>query len=561
MATVQRVSRRGFLLGAMATVLAACRSGGGGASGRPTSTAGGGPATTAAGGAATTAAPTTAAATTTQTPTTTLPPAPELPGDPFALGVASGDALSDAVVLWTRLAPDPLAAGGTAGMPGEDVPVVWEVSTSDDFATTVASGVVAASPDHAHSVHVDVTGLTPATTYRYRFRVGRYTSTTGRTVTMPDAGEPAATLTIGHACCQHYEQGLYAAHRDIAAAQLDALVFLGDYIYEGRAHPVGQDEAIRSHNGAEPTDLAGYRDRYALYRTDPDLRASHASTGWYVIWDDHEVQNNYAGDRSADPAIAPADFHARRAAAYQAWWEHQPVRLPPPTSADYQIYRSFALGSLAQLFLLDGRQYRSDQACGDRVLSLEPACPETFAPGRTMLGDTQERWLLDGLAATTATWNVIGNQTILSDLTINGAVLNFDQWDGYPDARQRLLTGIDQANLTNVVTITGDIHAAGVVDLIVADENGQHPVGAELITSSVSSTSNLPIGAEAVLAQFPNVHFADGTKRGWVRNTLDASAWEAEYRAVDDITRADSPISVAGRFRIVPTTPGAQRIA
>ena len=153
------------------------------------------------------------------------------------------------------------------------------------------------------------------------------------------------------------------------------------------------------------------------------------------------------------------------------------MRLPPPTSADYQIYRSFALGSLGQLFLLDGRQYRSDQACGDRVLSLEPACPETFAPGRTMLGDAQERWLLDGLAATTATWNVIGNQTILADLTLNGAVLNFDQWDGYPDARQRLLGGIDQANLTNVVTITGDIHAAGVADLTVDDENGRHVGG------------------------------------------------------------------------------------
>jgi alkaline phosphatase D len=554
MATVQRMSRRGFLLGAMATVLAACRSGGNGASGRRSSTGGG--------TAVTTAAPTTTTAPTTiPAPTTTLPPAPELPGDPFTLGVASGDALPDAVILWTRLAPDPLADGGTAGMPSEEVPVVWEVATGEDFATTVASGVAAASPDHAHSVHVDVTGLTPATTYWYRFRVGPYTSTTGRTVTMPGGDGAATTLVIGHASCQHYEQGLYAAHRDIAAARLDALVFLGDYIYEGTAHPVGQGGAIRSHNGAEPTDLAGYRDRYALYRTDADLQASHASTGWYVIWDDHEVQNNYAGDHSTDPALSTADFHARRAAAYQAWWEHQPVRLPPPTSADYQIYRSFALGPLGQLFLLDGRQYRSDQACGDRVLSLEPACPETFAPGRTMLGAVQERWLLDGLAATSATWNVIGNQTIMSDLTINGAVLNFDQWDGYPDARQHLLSGIDQANLTNVVTITGDIHAAGVADLTVDDENGRRAVGAELITSSVSSNNKLPIGAEAVLAQFPNVHYADGAKRGWVRNTLTASSWEAEYRAVDDITRADSPISVPARFRIVPTTPGAQRIA
>ncbi len=222
-----------------------------------------------------------------------------------------------------------------------------------------------------------------------------------------------------------------------------------------------------------------------------------------MIWDDHEVENNYAGDHSEDADVPEAEFQARRAAAYQAWWEHQAVRLPAPESADYQIYRSFSLGSLAQLFLLDGRQYRSDQSCGDQVLVLEPPCPETFAPGRTMLGDEQERWLLDGLAASPTTWNIVGNQTILSDLTLNGAILNYDQWDGYPEARQRLLYGIDQTGLTNVVTLTGDIHAAGVIDLVVEDENGSHPVGTELITSSVSSTTNLPVGAEAILAQFP----------------------------------------------------------
>ena len=329
----------------------------------------------------------------------------------------------------------------------------------------------------------------------------------------------------------------------------------------GRAHPVGEDEAIRSHNGAEPTDLAGYRDRYALYRTDADLQASHASTGWYVIWDDHEVQNNYAGDHSTDPAISEADFHARRAAAYQAWWEHQPVRLPPPTSADYQIYRTFALGPLGQLFLLDGRQYRSDQACGDRVLSLEPVCPETFAPGRTMLGDTQERWLLDGLAATTATWNVIGNQTILSDLTLNGAVLNFDQWDGYPDARQRLLGGIDQANLTNVVTITGDIHAAGVADLTVDDENGRHASAPSSSPRRSRRRATSPSGPRPCWPSSRTSTTPTAPSAAGCATRLTASSWEAEYRAVDDITRADSPISVPARFRIVPTTPGAQRIA
>ena len=176
-----------------------------------------------------------------------------------------------------------------------------------------------------------------------------------------------------------------------------------------------------------------------------------------------------------------------------------------------------------------------------------------------MLGDEQERWLLDGLGASRSTWNVIGNQTVLSDLTLNGAILNFDQWDGYPDARQRLLYGIDQAGLTNVVTLTGDIHAAGVADLTVADENGVHAVGTELVTSSISSTSNLPVGAEAILAQFPAVLYADGARRGWVRSVITPTGWEAEYRAVEDVTRADSAVTVAARFRIDPTAPGAQR--
>jgi alkaline phosphatase D len=538
------LSRRGFILGSLAAALAGCRS-----AGRATDAPAASPP-----GAVTTAA-TTAAPTTTIAPTTTTP---ELPGNPFALGVASGDPLSDAVILWTRLAPDPLAPGGGGGMAAQDVEVTWEVAADEAFTDITASGTTLASASHAHAVHVDATGLEPFTPYFFRFRAGDHTSATGRTRTMPASGQEVPELQIGHASCQHYEQGLYAAHRDIAAADLDALVWLGDYIYEGRAHQAGQNDAIRSHDGPEAVDLAGYRNRYALYKTDTDLQAAHASTPWFVIWDDHEVENNYAGDHSEDADVPEAEFRARRAAAYQAWWEHQAVRLPAPESADYQIYRSFSLGSLAELFLLDGRQYRSDQSCGDQVLVLEPPCPETFAPGRTMLGDEQERWLLDGLAASPTTWNIVGNQTILSDLTLNGAILNYDQWDGYPEARQRLLYGIDQTGLTNVVTLTGDIHAAGVIDLVVEDENGSHPVGTELITSSVSSTTNLPVGAEAILAQFPAVHYADGTKRGWVRNVITAAGWKAEYRAVDDVTRADSPITSAATFRIDPTSSGAQ---
>jgi alkaline phosphatase D len=177
-----------------------------------------------------------------------------------------------------------------------------------------------------------------------------------------------------------------------------------------------------------------------------------------------------------------------------------------------------------------------------------------------MLGTEQEQWLLEGLAASSSTWNILGNQTVMSDLTLNGAVLNFDQWDGYPAARQHLLDAVDQGAVANVVTLTGDIHAAGVADLTVEDENGRRAVATELVTSSISSTSNLPVGAEAVLAQFPDVRFADGSRRGWVRNTVTSDAWEAEYRAVQDVADPGSAIAVTARFRIEAGTPGARRL-
>jgi alkaline phosphatase D len=506
--------------------------------------------------------PSTTAATTTAPATTSTTSIPELAGDPFTLGVASGDPLADAVILWTRLAPDPLAPDGTGGMPAEAVDVVWEVADDEGFTTIVTSGSAAAEPEHAHTVHVDVTGLTAGTTYWYRFSLGPHTSPAGRTRTMPSDDDAHASLTLGHASCQHYETGFYAAHRDIASSGLDALVWLGDYIYEGAARAVGEGNGtvVRSHDGPETTDLAGYRNRYALYRSDVDLQAAHASTPWFVIWDDHEVENDYAGDIAQDPGVTPEAFRLRRAAAYEAWWEHQPVRLPPPTGADYEMRRQFALGSLGTLFLLDGRQYRTDQACGDAKLSLDPPCPETFDPARTMLGAEQEQWLLDGLATSRSTWNILGNQTVMADLTLDGSVLNFDQWDGYPTAREHLLDAVDQGGVANVVTLTGDIHAAGVADLTVEDESGRRAVATELVTSSVSSTSNLPVGAEAILAQFPDVRFADGTRRGWVRSTVTKDAWQAEYRAVEDVADPRSAVAVAARFRIDAGTPGARRL-
>ena len=471
----------------------------------------------------------------TSTTTTTLAPI-ELPADPFALGIASGDPDTESVVLWTRLAPLPLEGGG---MPSDDVPVVWEASSTDDFATIAASGQEIAQAATGHSVHAIAT--LPQGAWFYRFRAGQYISPTGITRVAPT---DAAEVRFAAASCQHYETGYYAAHRDIAERAPDFMLWLGDYIYEG-AGVVGGDPTERIHLGEEPTTVEQYRNRYARYKSDANLQAAHAACPWFVIWDDHEVENNYAGLVPQDAKDAPT-FSARRFAAYTAWWEHQPVRLPPPVAADeeYRIYRDARWGELLTLALLDGRQYRSDQACGDAVLSLKPACPEAADPNRTMLGDAQEQWLVDTLTASTAQWNLIGNQVVMANATLNGAVLNYDQWDGYPVARQRLLTSLDTAGIQNLIVITGDIHLAAVAHLRTEDAS----VGVEFVTTSISSGRLLDPQLVDILKSFPDLVDAELAHRGYSFHTVTPDLWTAEFRMVTDVAVPDSEVTTYNSF-------------
>ncbi len=273
--------------------------------------------------------------------TTTTAPAPPAPlyegaADPFTLGVGSGEPQAESVVLWTRLLPDGEAIAG-------DLALEVEVASDASFSDVVLREFALAPGAHGSAVHHVAAGLAPATTYAYRFRAGAHTSAVGRTMTAPAPGAAAAPLRLAAASCQNYEDGYYGAHADIAAAQPDLVAWLGDYIYEGAAGVVGEGGAVRTHGSPEPTDLPGYRARYALYKRDADLQAAHAACPWIVIWDDHEVENNYAGDHSQDDAPT-AQFRARRAAAYQAWWEHTPTRLDPPTGADYRVYRAHRVG-------------------------------------------------------------------------------------------------------------------------------------------------------------------------------------------------------------------------
>jgi alkaline phosphatase D len=527
------IGRRAFLAGVVASALAAGCSRGDGDD----------PGTT--GPALDGAAPETAADT---------PPVPSsLPAEVFALGVASGDPLPDSVILWTRLVNDPVTDGG--GLPDQPLPVRWELAADDRFDDIVASGDAVAEPALAHSVHVDATGLEADTWYWYRFSVGEQTSPVGRTRTAPGAGDEVDRLRFAFASCQNYQDGYWPAHTHIAAEELDVVLFLGDYIYEE-----GPDEAaVRSYRGAPPTDLAGYRARYGEYKADPALQAAHAHVPWVCNWDDHEVQNNYADDvPDGAGAEGGSEFRNRRAVAYQAWYEHMPVRIEPPDGADLRIHRTVGWGDLARFFVLDGRQYRSDQAC-DRALDVGVGCADVADEERTMLGAEQEEWLGEALADSEARWNVVAQQTIVSKITVPlGADegLNLDQWDGYPAARRRLvdqLRGVD-----NPVVITGDIHASGVG---VVTDDPDDPTSAtllpELVGTSISSAfpPDFVAVVEAAAAVSPTIRYVEPRRRGYVVCEVTADALTASFRYVSTTATAQADVSTGARWAITAGDP------
>ena len=526
-----RITRRQFLALGASVVAVSCSGDDSGSDAATNTTAGamtGGPSTNA--GAPTTTAPVAASTTVlaTSAPPSTSAPADTLATDPFLAGVASGDPDGTSVVIWTRLLG--------AELPDE-VTVSWELLDGDDV---VASGAETATADTGHAVHAIVEIDRPL---RYRFRAGGFASAAGRAA--PAGG--TAELRVAAATCQHYETGFYAAHRDIAEWQPDLVLHLGDFIYEGAANPIG-GPVVRSHEGAEPTDLTGYRARYAHYLADPSLQAARAACPWLMIWDDHEVANNYAG--LVPEGGDAAGFAGRRAQAYQAWWEHTPTRLSPPQGEErYDIYRGVEFGDLARISVLDGRQFRSDQACGNPVLSVDPPCDEVFADDLTMLGADQEAWLLDRFATSTARWNVVGQQTVMTDVTFNGSILNYDQWDGYPAARDRVLAAAPH----DLVVITGDIHLAGVGTL-----GGN---GVEFVTTAISSTANVQPELEDLVRSLPNILDADLVHRGYTRHTITPDRWTAEYRAVDDIASPDSSVSTWRTFAVKHGSGVAEPVA
>ena len=491
-----------------------------------------------------------------------LPEKPRFAAYPFSLGIASGYPLAGGFVLWTRLAPVPDAPGG--GMAPAVVPVRWEVARDEKFAHIAASGTAYATPDWAHSVHVEVNGLEPARWYWYRFIAGDAASPAGRTRTAPGPAARPDRLRFAFASCQQYEQGFYGAWRHAAADELDLVAFLGDYIYEsswGRDH-------VRKHNAAEPQTLDDYRGRYALYKADADLQAAHAACPWICTWDDHEVENDYANDRSEN-ADHPEWFLARRAAAYKAYYEHMPLRREMiPFGPHARLYTRVAFGNLATFHVLDDRQYRSPQACprlgrgGSNVVDAAE-CTALADPSRTMLGAEQERWLEAALRGTRAKWNVLAQQTTMAQFDQKpgpGRTAWTDGWDGYPAARKKLIDSIDDNKVANPVVIGGDVHMSYVNDIKRDFDNPASPVVAsEIVGTSITSQARPQQAVDKMLPENPHIRYANSQFRGYTRVEATQSRMTVDLRAMESVVRRDAPCSTLASFVIEDGRPGAQK--
>jgi alkaline phosphatase D len=476
------------------------------------------------------------------------------------MGVASGDPNRSSVVCWTRLAPDPQAADGLGGLGGlgeASYEVVWEMSTDDGFEELVATAAATATAEYAHSLHVQVDGLEPDTWYWFRFRTGEFTSPIGRTRTTPEPEASPAELRLAFVSCQERRGGYYTAYAALSEEDLDLVLHLGDYIYEYEG-----GEGVRYSPGTAAGTLAAFRNQYAAYKADEHLQAAHAMCPWLVTWDDHEVENNYAAlEAGTDNTAVP--FAERRANAFQAYWEHQPLRIDPPVDGSMTLYRHMAFGTLAHIFMLDGRQFRSDQVCEATVAADRATCEGLGDAERSMLGTEQERWLIAGLDDTAATWKALGNQTVLSPLILGNLILNPDQWDGYPESRQRVLDFIAENEIENVVVLTGDIHAAGAANIHREPEDRTSPVVAqEFVGTSITSEGLSRFGPniaavltpEALGAEYLNI-----IDHGYARCTVTPESWTTEFVMMSTIDEPTATARVDATLSVMAGTAGLQR--
>ena len=489
--------------------------------------------------------------------------------NPFSLGVASGSPATDGMVLWTRL----MGTANGEPLPPVPIQVRWELARDAQFKMLVQTGTALAHPDFAHSVHVEVGGLMPFRDestplhYWYRFMVADAVSAVGRTRALP-ALASRQKLTLALASCQNYEHGYFSAYRHMATENLDCVLFVGDYIYEYGPTP----NRTRQHNSPTCRTLDDYRARYALYKSDADLQAAHAAFAWIVTWDDHEVENDYADDRAASGR--GEDFLKKRAAAYRAYWEHMPLRKAQlPIGPNAQMYRRYAWGQTASLHVLDARQHRDHQVCtptdqgGSRTV-FDKTCPERLGTSSSLLGAAQETWLARGLQQSTASFEIVGQQSMMAQMRTpamrsmepQASAEGFwnDSWDGYPQARSRALDV--WAQKMNVISLGGDVHATYVNNLVGNfDDPKAKLLATEIVGTSISSPSWPQVATDRIMSYNPHITFGKSDLRGYTLLEVDGARAMAHMRVIDNARVLESALSTAASFVVEAGQPGAQR--
>ncbi|SFA99691.1 alkaline phosphatase D [Nocardioides alpinus] len=480
--------------------------------------------------------------------------------NPFSLGVASGDPSPDGFVLWTRLAQLPLDDDGLGGM-GQGVRrVEWQVATDARFRRVVRSGVSRTGPEQGHSIHLEPSGLEPDRDHFYRFRLDRHLSPVGRTRTAPRSTSVPSALSVAFASCAQWEHGWFTAYRRMAEDEPDLVLHLGDYLYE---YDPGFEPArsgnVRSHEGPETVTLADYRRRHAQYKTDPDLQLLHATAPWVAVFDDHELTDNWAADRPG-PSTAPGRFDDRRTAALRAYWENMPLRRSAyPQGPELKAHRRFGWGRLATFHMLDTRQYRDQQACGDGM----GTCEETWEPTRSILGEEQEAWIADGLRTSTATWDVLGQQVPMGRLELSPLEidrLSMDSWDGYPACRDRVLASMREA--TNPVVLTGDVHDAFATEVWADHEDPDSVAAPELICTSITSNGDgedSPDGSYRWGRTNPQVQFWNDL-RGYVALRFTAEELRADYRSLPYVRVPGAPAFTRASFAVEAGSPRLHQV-
>ncbi|OGB03917.1 MAG: phosphodiesterase [Burkholderiales bacterium RIFCSPLOWO2_12_FULL_64_99] len=484
----------------------------------------------------------------------------------FTLGVASGEPRPDSVVIWTRLAPKPLQADG--GMPAQAVPVRWEVAADARFARVLQSGSAVADPAAAHSVHVEVKGLPTGRPCFYRFEAGGQRSPVGRTRTAPDPTERNTRMRVALASCQHYETGYYTVHREIAVSDVDLVLFVGDYIYGTQAKPYAR---VRRHPHVMPDlhrrTLADYRQHYAAYKLDPDLRACHAAHPWLMVWDDHEVSADYTGRHSPD-LPDPQAFLAVRTAAYQAYFEHLPFSPHrAPVGGSMPLHGRYPWGQLVDLMTVDTRQFRDPAVCDGRHAPMNGKllwqCDAAQAPERTMLGQSQAYDVAAALASSTCDWKFIVQSSQMSPGVLRsplGPLLYADGWDAYPAARRRFTEAIAQPRVPDVVCLGGDVHRHVAANLRLDPADPASPIiASEIVTTSVSSRGLSELMSSWVKRSNPDLLHVRGDERGYVLLDITPRQVQIEFRSTPHPVRADSRLRTQARYVIERGQPGPRK--